>query len=280
MSYLQLIRVRQWYKNLVVFLAIFFSGNLLDLNLLYLSVVAFFSLSFISSANYIINDLVDLKRDRLHPEKRLRPLASGKVKKFAAVILASALFIVGLGLASVNIYFLYFVILLIMLSQFYNFFLKNVVFADILTIAALFVVRAISGAFVIGVKVSPWLILCPFFLSLFLSVGKRHADLSLLKEKAKTTRKVLQDYNHNLTNSLMVVSTTLLITSYALYSFLSEHPNLLYTLPFALFVIFRFYYLINSGSIISRHPEKIIKDKTMLTGMILWIVVTAGLIYI
>ena len=102
----------------------------------------------------------------------------------------------------------------------------------------------------------------------------------MLKENAKETRTVLQEYNKELTNSLMMISTTLLIISYALYSFLSEHQNLLFTLPFALFTIFRFYHLINSGSVIARHPEKIIKDKKMIIGVILWIIITAGLIYI
>ena len=129
-------------------------------------------------------------------------------------------------------------------------------------------------------KISPWLILCPFFLSLFLSIGKRHADLNLLKDKAQKTRKVLREYNHGLTSSLMTISTTLLIISYALYCFLSIHPNLLYTLPFALFVIFRYLYLINKGSIIARHPEKIVKDSEMLTGVFLWIIITIVLLYV
>jgi len=279
-KYVQLIRVRQWYKNLLVFLAIFFSGNLLNISNIYLTILAFFSLSFISSVGYIINDFADLKKDKLHPEKKNRPLAASTVKKPAAIILAILLFIVSICLAfSLGEFFLYSVLALFVLTQIYTFFLKRIIFADILTIASLFVIRAISGAVVIDVRISPWLILCPFFLSLFLSVGKRHADLHLMKGKAGETRKVLQEYNLKLTNSLMVISTTLLVISYALYSFLSEHPNLLYTLPFALFTIFRFYYLISSGSIIARHPEKVLRDKQMIIGIILWVLVTGWVIY-
>ncbi|MBT3814181.1 decaprenyl-phosphate phosphoribosyltransferase [Candidatus Woesearchaeota archaeon] len=279
-DFLALIRVHQWYKNLVVFLAIFFSGNFFDTNLIYLTIVAFFSLSFVSSAGYIINDLVDLKKDLLNPEKRTRPLASGKVKKPTAIFISLLLLAVSIYMAhTISIAVTYFIILLFISHQIYTFFLKNIIFADILSIATFFVIRAITGAFAIEVKVSPWLILCPFFLSLFLSIGKRQSELHLLKEKSAQARKVLKEYNKELTNSLMIISTTLLIISYALYSFLSEHANLLYTLPFALFVIFRFYYLIDKGSEIARHPERIVKDKAIIVGMILWAIVVGLLIY-
>jgi 4-hydroxybenzoate polyprenyltransferase len=278
---LSLIRIRQWYKNLVVFLAIFFSGNLLNGNDIYLTIIAFFSLSFVSSSYYIINDLVDLKKDKFNPEKKNRPLVKGSIKRPTALILMAILFILGLLFAvSINEIFLYFVILLFVVGLVYTFLLKNIVFADILAIATLFVIRAISGAFAIEVKVSPWLILCPFFLSLFLSVGKRQAEIILMSEHAHKARKVLKQYSNGMTNSLMIIATTLLVISYALYSFLSEHPNLLYTLPFALYVIFRFYYLINSGSIIARHPEKVVRDKAMIIGILLWLVVTVGVVYL
>src|SRR3989338_3847813 len=279
-EWLSLIRVRQWYKNLVVFLALFFSGNLFNLSDLYLTVIAFFSLAFISSTGYIVNDLVDTEKDKLNPEKISRPLASGKIGKMSAGLLGMLLLGLGLILAfKINPTFLYIIILFFVLELLYTFFLKSILIADILTISTLFVVRAISGAFAINVKVSPWLILCPFFLSLFLSVGKRQAEMQLLKEKAASTRTILKEYDTGLTNSLMIISTTLLVISYALYSFLSEHPDLLYTLPFALFVIFRFYYLINSGSVISRHPEKVLSYRSMLIGIILWVVVTGMMIY-
>src|SRR3989338_1966681 len=276
---LHLLRVHQWYKNLVVFLALFFSGNVLNLDLLLTSILAFVSLCLISGANYIINDLADLRKDRLQAEKRVRPLASGKVSTATGIIVALLCLGGGLVIAyNIGIQFLVAALLLFTLSQLYTFYLKNIVLADILATATLFVIRAIAGALSINVTISPWLILCPFFLSLFLSVGKRHAELHLLKEKAAATRKVLREYNHELTDSLMVISTTLLIISYALYSFLSEHRNLLYTLPFALFVIFRFYYLIQNGSEIGRHPEKVMRDRAMIVGMLLWIVVTTYLI--
>jgi len=280
LDYFRLMRVKQWYKNLVIFLSIFFVGHLFNINELYLTFVGFLSLCFISSTNYIINDLIDLKADRLHPEKRERPLAAGRVNKIKAMILSVLLLVISLILAQhLGTYFLYAVVCLFVLTQIYSFFLKKVIFADILSIAILFVIRAVSGAYIIDVKISPWLILCPFFISLFLSIGKRHSDLILLKEKAEQTRKVLKEYNQRLTNSLMIISTTLLIISYALYCFLSEHQNLFYTLPFALFVIFRYFYLVDSGSVIARHPENILKDRAMWIGIILWVLTTSWLIY-
>ena len=280
-DYLNLMRVRQWYKNLVIFLAIFFSGNLLQVEPIYLSILGFIALCLISSGNYVFNDIADIEKDKKHPEKKNRPLAAEKIEPTPAVILGLFLFLLGISLSVwLGKYFLATVIALIVLTKIYTYFLKKIVFADIVTIATLFVLRAISGAQVINVKISPWLILCPFFLSLFLSIGKRYSDLDLLKNKASATRETLKDYNKELTNSLMIISTTLLIISYALYSFLSEHQNLLYTLPFALFVIFRYYYLIMQGSIIARQPEKVITDKSVIIGTLLWVIITAILIYI
>ncbi len=280
-SLFNLLRVRQWYKNLVVFLALFFSANLFDGSLFLTTLLAFFALCFVSSAGYILNDIADRHQDRFHPEKKLRPLAAGKISLLIAVLLVVLLFIAGSLIAFIlGASFFYIVLALFLLSLLYTFVLKKIVFADILTIASLFVLRAVSGAVAINVTISPWLVLCPFFLSLFLSVGKRHAELHLLQEKASATRKVLGEYTHELTDSLMGISTTLLVISYALYSFLSEYNYLLYTLPFALFVMFRFYYLINSGSAIARHAERVIKDWPMVVGIILWVLATAGLIYV
>ncbi len=262
-----LIRVRQWYKNIVIFLALFFSGNVLSLEYLLLVFFGFISLCFISSAGYIVNDMKDIQKDRAHPEKCSRPLAAKRISYVFASILLILLLFLGLGLANLlGTLFLYAVLSLFGLSLLYTFVLKKVFLADVLTIATLFVIRAISGAVVISVWISPWLVLCPFFLSLFLSVGKRHADVLLLKEKASQTRRILQGYTKEITLGLMNITTTLLIISYALYSFLSGNINLLYTLPVALFLIFRYYFLTTHGSVIARHPEKMFYDKQILVS--------------
>ncbi len=280
-SYVQLLRIPQWYKNLVVFLAIFFSGNILNLSFLSTILIAFLSLCLISSAGYIINDLADRKSDRNHPENKYRPLASGIIPVSQAMTVALLLLIASgwLGI-TIGLSFTFMLFALFVLTLLYTFILKKIVIADVLTISVLFVLRALAGAVAIGVLISPWLVLVPFFLALFLAIGKRHSELLMLKEKASSARAVLQQYTLTLTNSLMAISTSLVVISYALYSFLSPYNNLVYTLPFALYVIFRYYVLITGGSIISRHPEKIFKDAPSVIGLGLWLITTTLFIYI
>ncbi len=274
---LTLLRPYQWYKNTVVFLAIFFSGNLFDFIQIKTVLVAFVSLALISSSGYIINDIFDRKKDRLHPEKRKRPIAAGIISVQQASITSSLVLIISLLLASlINLEFMLLASSVFLLTLIYTLFLKKIVIADVLTIAILFVIRAIAGAVAISVLISPWLILVPFFLSLFLSVGKRHGDLLL---GVKKSRKVLKDYTLEFTHSMMVLSTTLLIMSYALYSFLSNYNYLIYSLPFAIFLILRYYLLILQNSPISRHPEKVFQDKSLVIGLLVWLIITTLLIY-
>lgn len=277
---LSLFRIQQWYKNIVVFLALFFSGNLFTINVYQNLLFSFISLSFLSSAGYILNDLKDLTEDKLHPEKMHRPLAAGKISKLVAITLGVLILFIGFMLAyTISSSYFLISIVFFLLAATYTLCLKKIIFADVLTISVVFVLRAIAGALAINVWISPWLILVPFFLALFLATGKRHSELLLLKEKATATRKVLEHYTLQLTTSMMTIATALLIISYALYSFLSEHPYLLITIPFALFLILRFYYLISIGSPISRSPEKIINDKEMVIGVLLWLIITTIIIY-
>ena len=279
-DYLKLIRPKQWYKNLLVFLPIIFVGKIFDMNLLLLTILGFVSLCLISSANYIINDIIDLKKDRPHPEKKNRPLASGQIKIWQAVVLfacfTAASVYVALGLPRL---FLYSVIALFALTQLYSIWLKKEMFADIIVIGVNFVIRAISGAFIINVTVSPWLIVGVFFFAMFLAAGKRHAELLFLGERATVHRATLKQYTKELTSALMVLTTALLIIAYSLYSFFSEHKNLFLTLPFAIYAIFRYFNLVYSGSPIARHPEKVFGDVRMIVAMFLWGLLTLYLMY-
>jgi 4-hydroxybenzoate polyprenyltransferase len=281
LDHIKLIRVKQWYKNLVVFLAIFFAGEVFNFELLSITLVAFIALCFMSSVNYILNDLRDVKEDRLHPDRKLRPLASGNISNLRAIVLAVILFILSISVSLyVSYKFLAILLAFFLLTQIYTFYLKNILFADILTIASLFVIRAVSGAYAIGVIISPWLILCPFFLALFLAACKRYANVLLLGKNAMKTKFVLKNYTLDLTKTLMIISTILLIMSYSLYSFLSIYNKLLLSLPFALFVMFRYYYLVTSGFNIGREPQKAFRDWPIVVGMILWVLVVFGLIYV
>ncbi len=280
-DFFRLLRPGQWYKNFLIFLPILFSGNLFAIEFLLLTIVGFFALCFVSSGNYIINDIIDIRKDKLHPEKKKRPLVSGKIRIWQAVVLFVFLLTAGIVLAGIlNEYFFLSVLALFILTSGYSLFLKNEAFLDIIIIGINFVIRASSGAFIIDVKISPWLIIGVFFLSLFLSAGKRRADSSFLGKKALFHKNSLKIYSNEITNALMIIATTLLILSYTFYSFLSEHSYLIFTLPFALYLIFRYFSLVYAGSIIARHPEKVFKDWRMMIGLFLWIIVTLIILYL
>jgi 4-hydroxybenzoate polyprenyltransferase len=285
-DYFSLLRIGQWYKNLVIFLPIVFAGQLADSHGLMLTIIGFFALCLVSSANYIINDIKDREDDSMHPEKKYRPLATGIIGVGAAAAMSLVLLVLGLFIAVLlSAQFFLFNVALFLLSQLYTFWLRDEAFADIIVIATNFVLRAVSGAYVVIVAskpyiwVSPWLILCPFFLSLFLSAGKRRADILLLGTKAGRHKKTLELYR-NIAAPIVYLSTGLLIVSYSLYSFLSVNPKLLYTLPIALYVIFRYLSLIETGSVIARHPEKAYADGRLVFGIGLWALLIYGILYL
>lgn len=279
-SFIRLCRPEQYYKNLVIFLAIFFSGNMLNLNHIFLVIGGFISLSLMSSANYIINDIIDKNEDKHNKEKSNRPLASGEVKVYSSIVFAFILFLVSITTAYLlNFYFLVMDLSFFLLSSFYSFFLKKELFADIIIISINFVIRALSGAFIINVWISPWLIIGAFFLALFLAVGKRRSEQIFLGKSAEKHRAVLGLYSTELFDSLMQISTTSLLLSYALYCFLGNKQRLLFTLPIMLYIVLRYLYLIYSDSDKPRMPNKIFKDYRMLFGIIVYIIFTFLILY-
>jgi len=278
-EYIKLIRVHQWYKNLWIFLSVFFVGELFSIKILEHAFIGFIALCLVSSANYIINDIIDIKSDRLHPEKRHRPLASGKVSILEATIIG----VIALGASIIialnqNTYFLLSVIMLFFLTLIYSLGLKEEPVLDVILIAINFVIRVVSGALLLSIYISPWLIIVPFFLALLLAVGKRGADLKLLKEGATAHKKVLQHYEEQTINGLMIISTTCLIIAYSLYAF-SRTYLLLLTIPFAIYTVFRYYMLANQGSEIARDPGKIYKDYRLVIFVVLWIISTFIILY-
>ncbi len=280
-DYVKLLRPQQWYKNLLVFLPIIFVGKLFEWPLLWVTILGFASLCLCSSFNYIINDIVDRKKDRAHPEKRARPIASGRVPIIAALALAIVLLALGLRLAFViDKMFFFAAVFLVVLTQVYSFFLKRVAFADIIAVAVNFVVRAGSGAFILHASISPWLVLCTFFFALFLLAGKRYADLEFLGSRAAEHKETLKVYTKDVANALMIIATALLVATYGAYALLSSHFWLAFSLPFALFVIFRYFSLVYVGSPVARHPEKVFRDWKMLVGMALWAAAVYAAIYV
>lgn len=280
MKYLRLVRPWQWYKNLLVFLALIYSGNLLNVSLWPAALVAFASFCFLSSASYVLNDIADRNRDRLNPENRKRPLASGEISMRAATVLFALLTFAGLGLALFLPSAALFASLgFFVLCQLYTIWLKHEVFADVLVIAINFVLRAVAGAFAIHVRVSPWLIGGVFFLALFLILGKRRSELVLLGKAANNVRSTLLGYTPEIVSRLNSVATTSLVLCYALFVFFGEHQGLFVTLPFALYAIFRYEGLVATGSMIARKPHLVVTDVRMLIAMLLWGILTLFVLY-
>jgi 4-hydroxybenzoate polyprenyltransferase len=266
-----LLRVHQWYKNLLIFLPLIFSGNLFNFDFFVLCVFGFFSLCFVSSSLYIVNDLLDIEKDKKHPEKKLRLVASGRINFFFALFVSFILLILGLGLGFLlDFSFAVCSFLLFFLGFLYSIWLKKEVIADVIVISFNFVLRAVSGAFLIDVFISPWLVLGVFFLAFFLVVGKRHAEVLFLKDKAGVVRESLLLYSKDLTFVLMVVSTSLLIVCFSLYSFFSDHKTIFIAFPFAFYSILRYFILVIEGSVIARNPEKAFMDKRLLISSFFW----------
>jgi 4-hydroxybenzoate polyprenyltransferase len=268
---IDLLRTKQWYKNTIIFLAIIFSGNLFDFTLLNLTVLGFISLCFMSSANYIINDIIDIKKDRKHPEKKFRPIAAGKIKITYAVIIAAVLFLISTIMAFIlSIKFLFAVLALFILTTLYTFFFKKIPFLDIFIIATNFAVRAIAGALLINVWISPFLVLCPFFLSLFLSSGKRYSDMILLKKKTL--------YEKDTLKFLIKLFLITLILTFTIYCIL-VNILLLITLPLVIPALQEYYKLILAGSKATRHPEFIFKNKKLVFLIIIFALLLFLILY-
>lgn len=273
-------RFLQWYKNLLVFLPLLFLGQLFSWSSFFPALLGFFALCLVSSSYYLLNDIVDLPKDRLHPEKSKRLLASGKISVAQAFLLAILLLFFGLWLSlSLSVPFFALALSLFLLTLLYTFFLKNIAFADVLLIALNFVLRAVAGVYILptAFPLSPWLVLCTFFLALFLAVGKR---VSEMRQYATAYRSVLAYYTPEITRALLTISTTALIIVYTLYSFFSQYPLLLFTLPLALYTILYFLYLVFSDSTIPQHLEYLYREPRLFIGVLLWIVAVFFVIYL
>lgn len=276
---IKLCRPHQWYKNLLVFLAIIFSNNLFNLQYFVTCIKGLVILIIISSSNYVLNDMIDAKKDRLNPEKKNRAIASRKISKRFAISFFFILLITALiGAAKLNIYFFYIVCTLFIISTAYTFYFKNLIFVDLIFISINFVLRAISGAVIINVFISPWLVIGVFFFALFLGAGKRYGEMKFLNKYAGNHRKVLNYYSKKLFYPLFNILIGLLILVFILYSFFSEHKPLIWTTPLFVYLILRYSHLIHSNNEIARHPEKAIKDIPLLILGLLFIIISLFLI--
>ena len=281
------LRPKQWTKNLFVFAAILFSQNIFNFPLLSKVILAFFIFCLLSGCIYILNDLSDLKQDRRHPGKSRRPVASGRLKISHAIISL----IILMPLCLLVSYYLspsFFLVVLVyfLLQLGYSFFLKRIVILDVFTIAAGFVLRVAAGGVVINVEISSWLIICTILLSLFLGLSKRRYELVELEEKAQDHREVLAEYSSHLLDQMISVVTASTVIAYALYTMSEETikrfgtRNLVFTVPFVLYGIFRYLYLIHQKETGGKPEDVLVTDKPLLIDIILWVITAAIIIYL
>jgi len=280
------IRPYQWSKNLLVFAAPIFAGKLFDLQALVNSIIAFILFCLSAGSVYLINDVVDRKEDVLHPEKKNRPVAAGKLPVPLAITGAIAMIFLSITVGfKLNILLGIIILVYFLITFSYSLKLKHFVILDVIIVAIGFVLRAIAGAIAIHVSFSSWLVVCTFFLALFLVIGKRRNELMVLKDNATNHRKILEEYNPKILDQMIAVVTAASIISYALYT-LDAHTvkqfhtsNLIYTIPFVVYGIFRYYYLIYKKDL-GGSPEKIlINDKGILLTVSLWIITVGIMIY-
>ena len=278
-------RPKQWTKNLILFAALIFSHNFLSPLYFFKTVAAFFIFCVISGCVYIINDLFDLKQDKNHPIKCTRPLASGALKPSVAIIATAVLLFLSIvsALLLTNLNFMLIALGYFILQIAYSTVLKHMVILDVFSIAAGFVLRAIAGAEVIEVPFSTWLLFCTILLSLFLALSKRRHELILLEDDAIHHRKILFEYSPYLLDQMISVVTASTVITYTLYTVSEETVSkfgtdrLKYTIPFVLYGIFRYLYLIhqkNEGG----SPERVMLNDLPLLVCILLYGITVGLI--
>lgn len=282
-----LIRPKQWLKNLFVFAAIVFAGQLLNLHLLFSNIVAFFAFCGVSGMTYIINDITDIEADRVHKKKRFRPLASGDVSIKEARIFFVVIAVITTFLCyKLGLYFSVIVIIYFIINLFYSVWIKDVVIVDVFFISLGFMLRVVAGAAAIEVSISSWMILTTIFISLFLAISKRRAELSNVDfENRDKQRKVLIHYDIPFTDQMNTVAATGTIICYALYT-VSEKAtstfhtdNLIYTTPFVIYGIFRYLYLIHKKNL-GENPEQIvIKDIPLIIAVVLWFLASVFIIY-
>lgn len=297
-----LLRPHQYYKNVLVFFGFFFSKNLFRVDLWFPILLAFIILCLISSLNYLINDFRDREKDKYHPEKKNRPFPSGTISILQGFFIAFLLVIfliillVIIPLTEKEIYLypgaqeseflehaiiipeskIAFVLVLgalFVTSQIYSLLLKRVVFADIVTISVNYVWRAIAGAVLISVSVSPWLIILCFITAMLLSLAKRRGDMTVLGENASQHKLVLKLYTLDLIDQSLATITAIELLAIFIY-LLDRHPNetvfIVAALPLFTFGIFRFLFLVSSDSVVGRKAERMFFDKQLLiTGVII-----------
>jgi 4-hydroxybenzoate polyprenyltransferase len=279
------LRPRQWVKNLFVFAGLVFSQRLFTASA-WPALGAFAVFCALSGAIYLFNDVADRDKDRLHPKKRQRPIASGRLPVPVALGVGTVLIAGGLVAAArlsgrLAMVALAYVVLLTL----YSVWLKHVVIVDVIAVASGFVLRAVGGALVIDVEISGWLLICTILIALFLALGKRRLEYLTLEGDAARHRPILAEYSAGLLDQMIAVVTASTVTAYALYTMSPETvakfhtPLLPATLPFVLYGIFRYLYLLYRRQLGGTPSDLFLNDRALLVNTICWILAVLIIIY-
>jgi len=280
------LRPTQWLKNLFLFAALIFSQNLLVFSKSFRVFYAFVLFCLLASSVYLINDLFDIREDRKHPLKSKRPLPSGQLSRSGALFLAISLGALSLGLSFRLHPQFGLVALIYLVSNFaYSIYLKHVVILDVMLVAFGFVLRAVAGAVVIEAEISSWLLVCTTLIALFLALSKRRHELSVLVENSSGHRKVLGEYSHYFLDQMIAVVTASTLMSYTLYTLSPEvadkfgTTNLIFTVPFVLYGIFRYLYLVHQQDQGGSPTWVLLTDKPLLVDIFLWFLAVWLILY-
>ena len=288
LAIIQSLRPHQWTKNLVVLAALIFSLNFRDQRLLVIGIEAVLVFCLLSGAVYLLNDLKDREKDRLHPVKKNRAIASGRLPVSVAMVTLVLILAAGFaGAAMLGPGFLRVSLGYFGLNLAYSFFLRSLMLLDVMAIAGGFVLRAIAGAEVMidagaDVRISPWLLMCTFFLSLVLALGKRRHELGSVEEDHRGS---LKGYSVVLVDRLTTIAVAVTLLSYSIYSIWPETvlqfgtENLVYTIPFVFYGLGRYLFLVTERGGGADPSEMLIADRGILATVVLWFLAVVAILY-
>lgn len=288
---IRLMRPRQWPKNILIFGALLFTlGEYWKLftptmwQFLLVNAAAFVIFCALSGLIYIVNDIVDVEKDRAHPTKRNRPLASGALSVSVAISAAVVIGLVALPAAFlINQWFGLVSVTYVVLQLAYSFWLKHIVLIDVFAIAAGFVLRIVAGAVALSVPISAWLYVVATVASLFIGFGKRRAELELLQDEAANHRASLREYSLELLDQIIAVTIATTIMAYSLYTFSAENlPKnhaMMFTIPYVLYAMFRYLYLVHIKHQGGSPEEILLRDKPMLFAVTLWALTVGAILW-
>ncbi|HOT96816.1 MAG TPA: decaprenyl-phosphate phosphoribosyltransferase [bacterium] len=281
------LRPRQWLKNVIVFAGLFFAEDFLVLSKILDTLAAFLLFCLVSSSGYLVNDVIDRRKDALHPHKRLRPIAAGRLAPGTAIALALLLSLGSLAAAwALNRVFFLILAAYLIFTYSYSLLLKRVIILDVLLIASGFVLRAIGGTIAARETVSSWLIICTIFLSLFLALTKRRSEVKTLGAQAAQVRSTLGLYTLELLDQMIDIVTAACLMAYALYTLDAGTVekfgtrNLAFTLPFVIYGLFRYLYLVLHLNIGETPEAVLLHDRPIMICILAYIGTVASILYI